>query len=97
MKITIETNNPDIPLYKVIRLIHKYCDGKGIDYISSPMGVKCKGCNSGYVSLRIKSDVTLVKHSRCNGTGVDRQNSLIGVECQPCHGTGLVPKKILTY
>lgn len=89
---------PTEQTYKVVKVRHSYCDGTGIDKIASPMGIPCRTCErTGYVSLRIKSEETLVRCPHCNGTGVDHQTSLIGVEDKICLGTGLIPQKILTY
>ena len=83
--------------YKVVQVRHAYCDGKGIDYRPSPMGVKCQGCDgTGQVSLKVESTNSLVQCRCCKGTGVDHTVSLMGVECKRCHGTGLVPQKVCT-
>lgn len=83
--------------YKVVHVRHAYCDGNGIDYRPSPMGVKCNGCDgTGQVSLKVESTSSLVECPCCEGTGVDHKVSLIGVECKSCHGIGLVPQRVYT-
>ena len=86
------------PPFKIVSVRHAYCEGKGIDYHSGPVGIKCQTCEgTGSVSLRLNSGEALVRCPHCNGSGVDHQTSLMCVEDKMCRGTGLIPQKLLTY